>query len=63
VAVRERIARAHAHPGFELAITSDGPDAFRGILAVHNIEADHRGRTVDIVWFGLLREEWPPRSA
>jgi RimJ/RimL family protein N-acetyltransferase len=28
-----------------------------GILRSRNIE---RGRRVDIIWFGLLREEWPP---
>jgi RimJ/RimL family protein N-acetyltransferase len=115
--------------GFELAITADGSDAFRGLVAVHSIEPDHgraevgfwlaprargaglgaravalvvdwlfdheglrriemtttpdnggalllarrlgftregvlrqraieRGRPVDIVWFGLLRDEW-----
>ena len=118
-------------PGFQLAVTADGSDAFLGIVIVHHVEAeqgraeigfwltraargaglgrravtllvdwlfDHpwlrrleltttpdndgalalarslrftregvlrqrrveRGRAVDIVWFGLLREEWAP---
>jgi RimJ/RimL family protein N-acetyltransferase len=61
-AVRERIAEQHTRPGFELAITADGSDAFRGLVAVHSIEPDH-GRAVDIVWLGLLRDEWPARRS
>ena len=133
-AVRERIAERHTCSGFELAITADGSDAFRGLVAVHSIEPDHgraeigfwlvpqargaglgaravrlvvdwlfehaglrrvemtttpdnggavalaqrlgfthegvlrqraieRGRAVDIVWLGLLRDEWPARRS
>jgi ribosomal-protein-alanine N-acetyltransferase len=132
--VRERVATADQRDGFEMAITSDGSDAFRGVVAVHHVEPDHgraevgfwlvpeargarlgvravalvvgwlfehaglrrvemttipenggalalaqrlgfsqegvlrqrdleRGRPVDIVWFGLLRDEWQRQSA
>jgi [ribosomal protein S5]-alanine N-acetyltransferase len=133
-AVRARIAGAEQRAGFELAITANGSDALRGVVAVHSIEADHgraevgfwlasqargaglgaravslvigwlfeeeglrriemtttpdngaalvlarrlgftqegvlrqraieRGRAVDIVWLGLLRDEWPARRS
>jgi RimJ/RimL family protein N-acetyltransferase len=131
--VRERIASADQRAAFTLAITADGSDAFRGVVAVHAVERDHgraevgfwlapkgrgtglgtravslvigwlfeqqgmrriemtttpenggalvlaqrlgftqegvlrqrdveRGRAVDIVWFGLLRDEWSRRQ-
>jgi [ribosomal protein S5]-alanine N-acetyltransferase len=118
-------------PGFQLAVTASGSDAFLGLVIVHHVEAEHgraevgfwlvraargdglgrravgllvdwlfdhpwlrrleltttpdntgavalaqslgftregvlrqrrveRGKAVDIVWFGLLREEWAP---
>jgi RimJ/RimL family protein N-acetyltransferase len=28
-----------------------------GVLRLRNLE---RGERVDLIWFGLLREEWPP---
>ena len=31
-----------------------------GVLRARNVE---RGRRVDVVWFGLLREEWPGAPA
>jgi RimJ/RimL family protein N-acetyltransferase len=132
--VRELLAGADDREGFELAITTDGSDAFHGLVAVHHIEPEHgraelgfwlvprargtglgvravavvvswlfeqaglrriemttlpenagalalaqrlgfeqegvlrqrdieRGRPVDIVWLGLLRDEWGRQSA
>ena len=128
------IGAAEERNAFELVITADDSDAFRGVVGVHHIEPDHgraevgfwlvprargaglaapavalvvdwlfehaglrrvemttlpenggavalarrlgftqegvlrqrdieRGRAVDIAWFGMLRDEWPPRRS
>jgi len=61
--------RTYDHPGIE-ARTYDFNDGSRGLLESLGFEQEGRlrkrrfvdGRYVDVVWYGLLREEWDGRE-
>ncbi len=58
--VRKRLGEDRG--GFELAITADGSDAFRGLVAVHGIEPDH-GRAEVGFWLVPQRGRRPEAHA